>query len=240
MRLPVIQGLIRRRILVNFRVEREVMQRVLPSRFRPKLHEGYAVAGVCLIRLEKIRPAMMPEVLGISSENAAHRVAVEWEEEGAMREGVFISRRDTNSHLNHLTGGRVFPGEHQLADFTAHETEDEIALSYQSRDGQMSVNIAGRRVGELPRSSIFSSIADSSAFFEKGSVGFSVTKDEHRLDGIALKTEEWKVEPLALDAIYSSYFADERIFPASSIHFDHALIMRNVAHEWRDASSLVV
>jgi len=35
MRLPVIHGLIRRRLLVNFRVDAEVMSRFLPSPFRP-------------------------------------------------------------------------------------------------------------------------------------------------------------------------------------------------------------
>jgi len=85
MRLPVIQGTIRRRILANFRVHPEVIQRELPSRFRPKLQNGFAVAGICLIRLEHVRPRLTPEIVGLSSENAAHRVAVLWEEDGQPR-----------------------------------------------------------------------------------------------------------------------------------------------------------
>ena len=42
MRLQKIHGVIRRRMLVNFRVAPEVMQRQLPARFRPKLHNGMA------------------------------------------------------------------------------------------------------------------------------------------------------------------------------------------------------
>ena len=82
MKLPVIQGVIRRRILANFRVDPEVMQQQLPARFRPKLQRGYAVAGICLIRLEHIRPRFVPESIGLNSENAAHRVAVLWDEDG--------------------------------------------------------------------------------------------------------------------------------------------------------------
>jgi hypothetical protein len=93
MRLPTIQGTIRRRILANFRVDPQAMQTQLPARFRPKLHDGFAVAGICMIRLDHIRPKLMPEIVGISSENAAHRVAVLWDEDGSTREGVFISRR---------------------------------------------------------------------------------------------------------------------------------------------------
>ena len=80
MRLPTIQGLIRRRILANFRIDPQVAQQQLPSRFRPKLHEGFAVAGICLIWLEQIRPKPIPDIIGLSSENAAHRIAVLWDE----------------------------------------------------------------------------------------------------------------------------------------------------------------
>ena len=130
MRLPVIKGLIRRRLLVNFRVDAQVMTDYLPAPFRPKLHAGYAVAGICLIRLEQIRPVGLPSFCGLSSENAAHRIAVEWQDPttGALREGVFIPRRDTGSWLNHWAGRRIFPGEHHLADFTVEDNGRECAV----------------------------------------------------------------------------------------------------------------
>src|SRR5438067_10518504 len=103
MKLSSVRGLIRRRILVNFRVDPDVVQRQLPAPFRPKLLGDAAVAGICLIRLEQIRPAALPLQLGAWSEIAAHRVAVEWtDERGEQREGVYIPRRDTSSRLNHL------------------------------------------------------------------------------------------------------------------------------------------
>ena len=77
MQIPVIRGIIDRRILVNFRVNPDVLARFLPAPFRPKLVNGAGMAGVCLIRLKNIRPRFLPSFLGISSENAAHRIAVE-------------------------------------------------------------------------------------------------------------------------------------------------------------------
>lgn len=240
MKLPVIQGVIRRRILANFRVEPEVMQLHLPERFRPKLHQGFAVAGICLIRLEHIRPRFVPESIGLNSENAAHRVAVLWDEDSETREGVFISRRDTNSHLNHLLGGRIFPGEHHQASFSVSESESNISLSLESTDSSVVVKLAGMTATALPSTSIFSSLAEASTFFEGGSLGYSVTHDPNRLDGLNLKTEQWHVEPLEIKTIYSSYFSDEDRFPRNSIEFDHALIMKNVVHEWHGAEDLYI
>jgi hypothetical protein len=52
MTIPVIIGMIDRRILVNFRVDPVVLATILPSPFRPKLVSGAGMAGVCLIRLQ--------------------------------------------------------------------------------------------------------------------------------------------------------------------------------------------
>ena len=238
LRLPTIQGVIRRRLLVNFEVDAEIAQRQLPARFRPKLHEGKAIAGICLIRLEHIRPKGWPETVGVSSENGAHRIAVLWDEDGATREGVFIPRRDTNSTFNHLLGGRLFPGEHHLASFDVQESETEISLSMKAKDDAVAVEVRGSVAEKLPANSIFKSLGAASTFFEKGSLGFSVTNDPQRLDSIALKTNEWRVEPVDLKSVYSSYFADEARFPKGSARFDHALVMRNINHEWLSASDL--
>jgi hypothetical protein len=239
MRLPVIEGLIRRRILVNFRVDPQVMQRALPSPFRPKLHAGYAIAGICLIRLEQIRPKGLPAFMGIASENAAHRIAVLWEDpSGETHEGVYIPRRDTGSMLNHLAGGRVFPGEHQFADFEVTDCGAEITMSIRARDGRMSVRLRAHDSEALPVSSCFRDVAESSSFFEAGSLGYSATADCCRLDGIRLETNGWQVHPLAVDHVESSYFSNPKMFPANTAIFDHALIMRNVRHEWHEVPDL--
>lgn len=240
MGLPTLQGTIRRRILANFRVDPESMQRQLPSRFRPKLYEGFAVAGICMIRLDHIRPKLMPEIIGISSENAAHRVAVLWDEDGKTREGVFISRRDTDSQLNRLLGGRIFPGEHHQAWFNVQESDASVDITMNSADETITVEISGSIAGELPPTSIFSSLADASSFFEGGAVGYSVTSDRDRLDGLRLQTKVWRVEPLHVTRLHSSYFSDEGKFPKGSIEFDNALIMRNVAHEWHSVDDLYI
>lgn len=240
MKLPMIQGTIHRRILVNFRVESEVMQRNLPGRFRPKLQSGCAVAGICLIRLEHVRPKGMPEVVGMSSENAAHRVAVLWDEVDSVCEGVFIPRRDTDSQLNHLLGGRIFPGEYNKAAFTVRQNDSEVEFAMRSDDGNVAVEIKGRMTDALPSSSIFSTLDEASAFFESGSLGYSVTKNPNRLDGMRLATKEWRVEALDVSKVSSSYFNDEAKFPRGSVEFDHALIMRNIPHEWHSAAELYV
>ncbi len=231
--LPTIQGIIKRRILANYRADTEVVRGLLPNRFEPKLYKEKAIVGICLIRLEDIRPLHTPSFIGLSSENAAHRIAVTWtDDDGVPREGVFIPRRDTNSGLNHLAGGRVFPGEHHLADFVIDDDGRNIDFAMSSADGEVAVNLKARSTDSLPPDSIFDSLASASQYFEGGSLGYSVTHDPAKLDGIELETKEWLVEPLDVAEISSSFYDDRSSFPEGTIEFDHALIMRNIAHEW--------
>jgi len=235
MALPVLSGIIARRILVNFRVDSAVVQALLPPGLRPKLHRGHALAGVCLIRLEQIRPRGLPALLGLSSENAAHRLAVEWEQGGVLREGVFIPRRDTSSLLNTLAGGRLFPGEHHAAAFKVRDASGQISFEMASRDGLGSIQLRAQAAQALPPASIFASLQESSAFFEAGSVGFSPRANSSRLDAMRLETQHWQVQPLHVDQVKSSFFEDRKYFPPGSVAFDHALIMRQIAHEWHAA-----
>ena len=58
MKIPILHGYIERRI-------------------REK-----AIVGICLIRLKDIKPKGLPAFVGINSENGAHRIVVEWDENG--------------------------------------------------------------------------------------------------------------------------------------------------------------
>ena len=162
MRLPVIRGVIDRRILVNYRVQADAASQLLPPPFRPKLVHGYAIAGICLIRLKQVRPSFLPLRAGIGSENAAHRFAVEWERDGGVHEGVFIPRRDSSSRLNALLGGRLVPGEHHHARFEVAENESRLSVGLQSDDGLVQVKVVGQVADRLQSDSIFASLEEVS------------------------------------------------------------------------------
>lgn len=238
MRIPVIRGVIDRRILVNYRVDPDVLAPLLPAPFRPKVVHGVGMVGICLIRLKKVRPRFWPSWLGLSSENAAHRAAVEWDDNGTLRQGVYVRRRDTSSRLNAWAGGRLFPGIHHRARFTVAETADRYSVALSSDDGVTSMAVRGRRTDKLPSSSVFGSLEDASAFFEAGSLGYSATADPSRFQGLELRCLRWKAEPLEVEEVHSSFFEDASLFPKGSIQFDCALLMHGIEHEWHGRPDL--
>ena len=238
MRIPVMRGVIDRRILVNYHVDPGVLAPLLPAPFRPKIVAGLALVGICLIRLKQVRPRFVPAFLGIASENAAHRSAVEWDDHGTPREGVYVRRRDTNSRLNSWVGGRLFPGIHHQAAFTVSETADHFSVALNSDDGVTSMSVRGRRTAHLPSASVFGTLAEASAFYQAGSLGYSATDEPTRFQGLELRCQGWHVEPLEVEEVRSSFFDDPALFPPGSIAFDCALLMRGIEHEWHGKADL--
>ena len=229
---PVVAGWIDRRVLVNYRVAPDALDGILPAPFRPKLVRGHAVAGICLIRLREVRPRGLPALVGVGSENAAHRIAVEWDGEDGVCEGVYVPRRDTSSGLNVLAGGRLFPGVHRRARFEVREWDGGLSVAVRSRDGATRIAVRGRVSHALPPGSVFASRWEASDFFQHGALGYSPRRDLGGFEGMELRTQNWSVEPLDVDLVESSFFDDRARFPEGSIAFDCALLMRDLAHEW--------
>ncbi len=232
MRIPIIRGLIDRRILVNFRIAPALLSNILPKPFRPQIVNGFGVAGICLIRLTQIRLKWMPDFMGVSSENAAHRIAVEWDTKSGVRTGVFVPRRDTSSLFNSIAGGRIFPGVQNRAHFDVEEVDDHYRIGMRSLDRTASVFLECQRTATMPDNSIFRTIEDASRFFKAGALGYSPQKTNRVFDGMELKTFTWSLEPLAVSRVESSFFDDRNRFPVGSVTFDNALLMRGIEHEW--------
>jgi len=228
-KIPTIEGIIDRRILINYQIDKEVLINYLPKPFKPKLVNGKGIAGICLIRLKEIRPKGLPKQIGISSENGAHRIAVEWTEKDIQKEGVYIPRRDTSSKLNSLAGGTIFPGVHHLADFTVNENNGNYEVGFIS-DDKTFLSIKAKETDCWNSESVFENLQCVSDFFEDGSIGYS--PDKNHYDGLELKAHNWKVSLLEVENVKSSFFENESIFPKGSVKFDNALLMKDIKHEW--------
>ena len=187
-----------------------------------------------------MRPQVLPGWAGLRSENAAHRIAVEWDTSSGTKTGVFIPRRDSNSRINVAVGGRLYPGEHHRARFEVTETPSDLRVEFSSDDGATHVNVAVRFQDDLLGSELFEDTAAASAFFESGSVGYSATREPTRFDGLELVTSSWAVEPAEIIEVESSFFDDKTQFPVGSAELDCALVMLNVPVNWNPLERLAV
>ena len=157
--IPVVRGVIDR-ILVITGWTRPSCRGVCPRRSDPNWSRaawrGFASSG------SNVRPPCAPSS-GISSENAAHRIAVEWDD--GRERGRRLHPSPRHVVVAQLpVGGRLFPGDHHHARFDVEEHDGHYRVALDSDDRDTHVVVAGVRhpsaggsiFGSLTRRPIFS------------------------------------------------------------------------------------
>jgi uncharacterized protein YqjF (DUF2071 family) len=229
---------IERRLLVNYRIDPELVTAQLPEPFRPHIRSGWAVGGVCFIRLRNLRPPHLPGTIGLTTENVAHRFAVEWDDSEGTHTGVYVPRRDTGSRFASFAGGRLFPGDYRLADFDIEDAGSQISIDVTSRDSVTQLSVRAHRV-EVLGGALFGSVGEAIDFFRHGSLSYSPGSKPGVQDGVGLDCPNWAAEPVSVDKMTSSLFDDSSAFPAGACTLDSGLIMRELPVRWIDQGRLV-
>jgi hypothetical protein len=232
-----VNSLIERRLLVNYRISPEYAAPLIPEPLRPLLVSGHAVGGLCFIRLGQIRLSKTPRILGFTTENVAHRFAVEWDDADGTHTGVYIPRRDTDSWITSAVGGRAFPGLHHPARFRAEETGGKIQIDVLSRDHKVRIAVESEPAQSL-KSDLFGSIDAAVEFFRNAAVGFSPAAGGEVLEGVRLECSSWVARPMTITGINSSLFDDTSRFPSGACILDSALVMQNLPASWVTCPSL--
>jgi hypothetical protein len=221
---------IQRRLLVNYRIDPDLVASLLPSPLHPQVVGGHAVGGVCFIRLGRLRAGRLPGPPGLSTENAAHRFAVEWDDASGRHTGVYVPRRDTNSALTSAAGGKVFPGCYRLARFAVEESAGTVRIAVESRDGLVRLAVTATPLGS-DESLLFATPAQAADFFRTGALGLSPRPGGGCLDGVRLHSTRWAMQPMTAQ-ITSSLFDDPVRFPAGTCTVDSAYLMTDIPARW--------
>jgi hypothetical protein len=213
-------------LLISYRVAPEVAQSLIPDVFRPQMIDGSAVAGVCMIGLQSVRPGWLRPRVGFRTENVAHRIAVEWDENGKTRSGVYIVERHSSSLVPVLAGGRLFPGVQKHARFDLDETETRFRVTMAAPTTSVSVDV---QLGGPWTSTLFPDVEAASSFHEQGAVGWSPRRGGSGVEPLELTSTEWAVEPAHVISLKSSFFD---ALPEGAATLDSVVVMRDIPFFW--------
>ena len=220
-----------RRLLVNFRMPLDAALEKLPDGFEPQPVKGYAMIGICLIRLTHLRPFGTPPLVQLASENAAHRIACLYpDENGNRKPGVYILERHTDSIANHLAGGRLFPGHHHKATFTTYESPTIWKVGFWGTDGTK-VQVIVRQATQVADGSVFEDMDAATCFFQQGTDGWSMRKQGEELEGARIKCHNWNFKPLQIELARSSMLDAIQNETGCVLELDSAFLMEGVNHD---------
>lgn len=222
-----LRGKMRRRLLLTYRVDADVARSLIPAPFRPQLVQGSAVGGICMIALGDLRPGWVRPTFGVSTQNVAHRFAVEWDEGERVRQGVYVTERHSSGLIPVIGGGRFFPGVQSRARFDVDESETRFQVRMSAPDARVSADV---ELTEDWDSALFATVQEASDFYRAGAIGWSPARDGRGAEALELTSTSWSVAPGRINALTSSFFD---ALPVGAATVDSALVMRDIPVLWQ-------
>jgi hypothetical protein len=225
--MTTIRGRMTRRLLLTYRVDADAASRLIPAPFRSQLVDGSAVGGICMIALADVRPGWVRPQIGVSTQNVAHRFAVEWDEGEQVRQGVYVTGRHSSALIPVIGGGRFFPGVQRRAQFELDETDTRFRVRMSAPDAEVAADV---ELTEDWDSSLFATMQEASDFYRAGSIGWSPRRGGRGAEPLELTAETWSVHAGRVNQVASSFFD---ALPPGAATFDSALVMRDLPVIWR-------
>ena len=218
MRFAPVRGVIERRLIVIYRLDPKVAKELLPPPWQARLIGGYAVAGIALAHLGRLRPAGLPPVAGLARESVTHGIAVEWESSRSLHNGVFVTHHDSAA----AGRGRL----RRASRFTVDERTDGLRVTYTGRDRTVRVDVDVSLVASLEGSALFPDVRAAMRFLELDSSGGAAWGPPRK--GLRLSAADRSIGAARVLSATSTVFANTSVFPPGSVHLDSALLMRDL------------
>ncbi|HMK11746.1 MAG TPA: hypothetical protein VK461_09205 [Acidimicrobiales bacterium] len=225
-RTPVLQATLERRLLVTYRLDPDAVADLVPGPFWLHMVGGFAVGSITLDHVTALRPRGLPAATGFTSQNAAHRIAVEWEQQGRRAAGTFVLARHTSARRIAAAGDRIFPGQRERADFAVDDRGPNLSVAFRSRDGVVAVD-ADVAVDDVGASELFSRPDEAWRLSIRGAMTASLRRRGGVLDWIDEHARGGRVRAASIERVTSS------LFPAAVGAPDSAIVARDVTIEWR-------
>ncbi len=202
---PRFVGDVEGRVLLNYRVDVEELEAVLPEAFHPvEVDDGVGVGGVCASTIRDLRPGAAPEALSVSTVNTSHRIAVVWKEDDDVRRGSYVTRRDVAGRLKALAGGAVLPGVVRPARITVDVNADGGRYYVRADCRDEFVRLRADESNALDDESLFSQPGDVLDVYEDEEVAYSGSPGS--FESVRSGCIDSNLRPLKVEKARSSFF----------------------------------
>ncbi|MCA9001964.1 MAG: hypothetical protein KDB61_08580 [Planctomycetes bacterium] len=183
------------------------------------------------MRLERLRPRLVPGPLGLSMEMCTHLIPAEWEDNGVRKDVLYVLRRDVQVRGLGRAAGLLLPGHPNPARIAAIDEVEQMRVTAESKDGACRLDLGGTLSGQWPRTSVFSNGRHLMHILGNNADGFLVF-DEHGHGAlIELEAHPELAEPLDVLQQSSSLF-DGGVIPKGAAQPDASVVLRNLVCVW--------
>lgn len=224
--------LFRECFLVNFAVDPAVMRRHLPPGIEPDIYDGKAWLSIVIAEMDRMRPAFLPPVFGVTYDQIVYRTVVRHNNE----RGVYFLRSDANSLPMSLAGDWLtfFRFHRSPIRFSKQANLVQCALTtppaqHANIHSIYNLNSVGR---SLPDTSPFPNLSEAQRFLVELFVAFGTTPLSPDVLKVRIKRGDWHIA-LVEDLIGTYQFMQNSpLFPPGSAYLDSIFYVKELPYYW--------
>ncbi|MBI3943230.1 MAG: DUF2071 domain-containing protein [Chloroflexi bacterium] len=223
--------------LVNFAIDPEVLQRALPPAIEPDLHQGRAYLSIVIAVMHKIRPAFLPERLGITYHQVVYRAVVRYQ----GKRGVYFLRSDADNFFMSLAGDWLTFFRFHYSQITYRKERDRkehqcATFRLQPGDkapaGIDALYDLGQKSKEMPPASHFSSLAEAQDFLVELFTAYGYDPLSGKVDFVNIKRGEWHIDVVPDVRAEYTFMQDSPLFPPGSAQLDSVFYATHMPYYW--------
>lgn len=220
--------------LVNFRMAPAVLAAVLPTSLQPDLYEGQAFLSVVIADMDRMRPAFLPALFGVTYQQVVYRAVVR---SGDQR-GVFFLRSDADNRLMVAMGNLLSFFRFHRARIVRTRGADRHHVDLVT-DPSDHADI--HATFEPPRqpptdpdapASLFPDAAAAQAFLVELYTAFRPSASGETLDRVRIKRGAWHIQLMDAPRARFDFMVGSKAFPGGSTELDSVIYVRDIEYYW--------
>ena len=223
-------------ILLAYRTPVRSVIHLVPDELELVTQDGWAFWNVAACRIDRMRPAGLPSLFGVSYHHVAYRLYVRAGTAGGeILEGLYFVRSDADNFLMSKAGNLASDFRFHTAKIALTAVENLFTLDVQNSfsgagDAHFSARLSER--SSLKEGSCFSTFDEAARFLKYRPLGLSCDADGRLLKVAEVFRDEsrWDERPLSVTDARWSFFdhADQR-----DVHLEMATRVAPIAYRWR-------
>ena len=218
----------RHSLVLAYAFPRETLEPLLPPALELDTHGDCGLAAAAFVQTERLRPAFMPEVLGLDFFLAGYRIFVRVAMQPSLR-GLYILRSDTDRRSMVFFGNALTQYRYRLADASCHLTGDRLEI--QIRPGvDVVADLASGSV-PLPEGSPFSDEREARRFAGPLPYTFHHEQETGSLLAVRGTRSGWEPRLVAVSVRELTFFASGP-FADADANLANAFYVGDVDYRW--------
>ncbi|HEX7593884.1 MAG TPA: DUF2071 domain-containing protein [Anaerolineae bacterium] len=226
------QTVFRECFLVNFAIKPEALRPLIPEPIELDLHDGEAYLSIVVAEMDKMRPAFLPRVLGITYNQVVYRVVVRANGE----RGVCFLRSDADNALMSIAGDWLTFFRFHVSPIKTMRAGDRLSIDLtaahnQHADIHATYDLASAR-RTLPASSRFASFDEAKEFLVQLFAAFAYDPLTDELSRVRIHRGEWNIDVVDDARAVYEWMQRGPHFNAQNARLDSIFYVREIPYEW--------